>query len=140
MVKSIKELRSELDKVMPKDYTYYIDYSYDYFRIEIDHYFVIDARVERLVDYVTCEFVLEVKEFDDYLTYNDLMLVICVIDVLNNNRDFVLSKLSEPHTDVISDEDIDETDEIEDEGVSEDDLNYLFNMFDLFKITKDSKE
>lgn len=83
-----------IDKVMLPGYTYKTNFSSAEFLVDINNRFVIIAKPMCLEDKFYYDFALDTEFlYEKEITYNELVMIKNIIDILEENRSFVLSKL-----------------------------------------------
>ena len=93
-VKSVKEIKQLIDKVILPGYTYKTNFSSAEFLVDINFSFIIAARLVKYDNVMRYEFILDTQFLSSKeITYEELKMVNKIIDTLENNRNFVLSRL-----------------------------------------------
>ena len=93
-VNSVKEIKKLLDKIILHDYHYKTNFSYSDFLVDIDSKFIIIAKPICSENEFKYEFVLDTQFLSEKeITYKELLMIKAVIEILEENRNFVLSKL-----------------------------------------------
>lgn len=93
-IKTVKEIKVLLDKVILPKYKYKTNFSCAEFLVDIDSEFVIIAKPVCTDDEFRYEFALDTQfASDKEITYEELTMIKKVIDILEDNKKFVLSKL-----------------------------------------------
>ena len=93
---SVKEIKQLIDKVMLPDYKYKTNFSCADFLIDINYNLVIAAKLIEKDNKMVYDFILDTQFVSDKeITYDELKMVINIIDILEANRKFVLSKLKQ---------------------------------------------
>lgn len=93
-VKSVKEIRKLIDKVMLPGYTYRTNFSYSDSLIFINNSLSIAAKLVELDNKMVYEFVLDTQFVSNQeVKYQELVMLSNIIDILECNRTFVLSRL-----------------------------------------------
>jgi len=93
-VKSVKEIKKLIDKVMLPNYHYTTNFSSAEFLVEINNKFIVIAKPICNENEFYYEFVLDTQFLSEKeITYNELIMIKKVIDILEQNRKFVLSRL-----------------------------------------------
>lgn len=93
MVKSVKEIKLLIDKVMIPGYSYETNFNCAEFLIDIDDKLVIMTKPNVVGDKVVYEFGLDTEFLNDkYITYDEIIMIKAILDILENNRKFVISK------------------------------------------------
>lgn len=92
-VKSVKEIKQLIDKVMLPNYNYKTSFNSPDFLIDINSQFIIHAKPKCLKDRVVYEFVLDTQFLHNKeISYLELKMINNIINILEDNRKFVLSK------------------------------------------------
>lgn len=92
-VKSVKEIKQLIDKVILPNYKYKTSFNSPEFLIDINFQFVIHAKPVCLDDKVVYQFVLDTQFLSDKeISYDELKMIKNIIDILEDNRKFVLAK------------------------------------------------
>lgn len=92
-INSVKDIKKLIDKVMLPNYNYKTSFNSPDFLININYQFVIHAKPKCLDDKVVYEFVLDTQFLSDKeISYSELKMINNIIDILEDNRKFVLSK------------------------------------------------
>ena len=93
-VKTIKELKELIDKVILPNYFYKTNFSSDDFMIDINYDFIIKAKLIKKDNKMVYEFVLDMQfSRDSELTYDEIAMANNIIEILEMNKKFVLSRL-----------------------------------------------
>lgn len=92
-INSVKDIKKLIDKVMLPNYNYKTSFNSPDFLIDINYQFVIHAKPKCLDDKVVYEFVLDTQFLSDKeISYDEIKMINNIIDILEDNRKFVLSK------------------------------------------------
>lgn len=92
-IKNIKSIKQLIDKVMLPNYNYKTSFNSPDFLIDINSQFIIHAKPKCLNDRVVYEFVLDTQFLSNKETsYSELKMINNIINILEDNRKFVLSK------------------------------------------------
>lgn len=104
-VKSVKEIKQLIDKVILPNYKYKTSFNSSEFLIDINFQFVIYAKPVWLDDKVVYQFVLDTQFLrDKEISYDELKMIKNIIDILENNRKFVLAKFKKYTVDEFKEE------------------------------------
>lgn len=92
-IKNVKSIKQLIDKVMLPNYNYKTSFNSPDFLIDINSQFIIHAKPKCLNYRVAYEFVLDTQFFNDKeISYSELKMINNIINILEDNRKFVLSK------------------------------------------------
>jgi len=92
--KSVKEIRNMIDRVMLPNYTYRTNFSYSDSLIFINNSLNIAAKLIKHEDKMIYRFILDTQFLSDKeITYDEIKMIMHIIDILEDNRFFVLSRL-----------------------------------------------
>lgn len=93
-VKTVKEIKKLIDQVMLPGYKYQTNFSSSEFLVDINYSLVIAAKLVKKDDKMVYEFILDTQFISSKeVTYDELKMVNAIIDILEENRSFVLSRL-----------------------------------------------
>lgn len=93
-IRSVKEIRKMIDAVMLPGYSYKTNFSCSDFLVDINYKLIIKANLIRKDDKMEYEFTLDTQfQSDKEITYEELIMIKNIIEILQNNRAFVLSRL-----------------------------------------------
>lgn len=93
-VNSVKEIKKLIDEVMLSGYHYKTNFSCPEFLVDIDSKFIIIAKPICTEKEFYYEFVLDIQfVYDKEITFDELTMIKNIINILEENRKFVLSKL-----------------------------------------------
>lgn len=93
-IRSVKEIKELIDKVMLPGYSYKTNFSGSDFLVDINYKLIIAAKLVKQDDKMVYEFILDTQFVSEKeLTYNEMKMICKIIDILESNREFVLSKL-----------------------------------------------
>ena len=93
-VKSVKEIRKLIDKVILPGYTYKTNFSCAEYLIEINFRLIIKANLIKKADKMIYEFVLDTQFLNEnMISYEKLKMVMDIIEILEDNRNFTLLRL-----------------------------------------------
>ena len=93
-MKTVKELKQEIDKVIIPGYTYQTNLSWAERLVSINHGLGIGTKLVRVDNKMVYEFIVDtqfisVKE----ITYDEICMCQDIIDIFEKNRNFVLKRL-----------------------------------------------
>lgn len=92
-IKNVKSIKQLIDKVMLPNYNYKTSFNSPDFLIDINSQFIIHAKPKCLNDRVVYEFVLDTQFLSNKeISYSELKMINNIINILEDNRKFVLSK------------------------------------------------
>lgn len=92
-INSVRGIRQLIDEVMLPNYNYKTSFNSPDFLININSQFVIHAKPKCLNDKVVYEFVLDTQFLSNSeISYSELKMINNIINILEDNRKFVLSK------------------------------------------------
>ena len=93
-VKSVKEIRNLIDKVILPGYIYKTNFSCAEYLIEINFRLIIKANLIKKADKMIYEFVLDTQFLNEnMISYEELKMVMDIIEILEDNRNFTLLRL-----------------------------------------------
>lgn len=93
-LKTVKELKQEIDRVIVPGYTYQTNLSWAERLISINYGIGIGARLVRIEDKMVYEFIVDTQFISSKeITYDEICMCKNIIDILENNRNFVLKRL-----------------------------------------------
>lgn len=93
-VKTVKEIKKLIDKVILPGYTYKTNFSSAEFLVYFSFGVNLVAKLVRYADKVEYEFVLDTQFlFSKEITKAEINMVSQVLDILEDNKKFVLSRL-----------------------------------------------
>lgn len=93
-IKSVKEIKKLIDEVMLPGYYYKTNFSCSDFLVDINYKLIIKAELVKREDKMAYEFVLDTQfSSEKVISYKEMKMIISIIDILENNRKFVLSRL-----------------------------------------------
>ena len=93
-VKSVRDIKKLIDKVLLPGYKYKTNFNCAEFLIDINSRLLIMAKLIEKNHKMIYEFVLDTQFVSDKeISYDELKMVIKIIDILESNRKFVLSRL-----------------------------------------------
>lgn len=90
----MKEIRKLIDEVRLADYTYRTNFSNNECLIDFDCGIIIAAKLVKQDDKMVYKFILDTQFISDKeITYEEIKMIHSIIDILEENRRFVLSRL-----------------------------------------------
>ena len=93
-VKSVKEIKKLIDKVMLPGYYYKTNFSSPDFLIDINYNLIIKANLVKEDNKMVYRFILDTQFLSDKeISYDELMMIVRIIEILEENRKFVLARL-----------------------------------------------
>lgn len=93
-MKTVKELKEEIDKIMKHGCTYKTNLSWAEHLIDINHGLGIAAKLVRVEDKMIYEFIVDTQFISSKeITYDEVCMCKDVIEILEKNRNFVLKRL-----------------------------------------------
>ena len=93
-IRSVKNLKLLIDKVVLPNYSYKTNFSDPDFLIDINYKIIIKARLIKKDNKMVYEFVVDTQFISDQeITYDEIVMVKNIIEILEENRKFVLSRL-----------------------------------------------
>lgn len=93
-MKTVKELKEEIDKIMKHGCTYKTNLSWVEHLIDINHGLGIAAKLVRVEDKMIYEFIVDTQFISSKeITYDEVCMCKDVIEILEKNRNFVLKRL-----------------------------------------------
>ena len=93
-IKSVKEIKKLIDEVMLQGYYYKTNFSCSDFLVDINYKLIIKASLVGQEDKMVYEFVLDTQFLSEKgISYEEMKMIISIIEILENNRKFVLSRL-----------------------------------------------
>lgn len=93
-MKTVRELKQEIDKVIVSGYTYQTDLSWTERLISINHGVGIGAKLVRKDNKMIYEFIVDTQFVGSKeITYDEICMCKDIIDILEKNRNFVLRRL-----------------------------------------------
>ena len=91
---TVKEIKKLVDKVMIKGYTYKTNFSCAEFLVDISNKLIVAARLVKHNNKMEYEFVLDTQFLSEkYITTDELKMINKIINILEDNKKFVISKL-----------------------------------------------
>ena len=93
-MRTVKELKQEIDKIMKPGYTYKINLSYSEHLIDISNGLGVGVKLVQIEDKLVYKFIVDLQFLrSQELTYDELELCKDIIEILEKNRSFVLRRL-----------------------------------------------
>ena len=93
-IKTVKEIKQLIDEVILPGYKYKTNFSSAEFLVDINYSLIIAAKLVKSDNKIKYEFVIDTQFLSSKeINYEELKMINKIIDILENNRDFVLSKL-----------------------------------------------
>ena len=90
----VKDLKILINKVLLPNYSYTTNFSSSDFLIDINYKIIIKAKPIKNDNKMVYEFVLDTQFISDQvITYDEIVMVKNIIDILNENKTFVLSRI-----------------------------------------------
>ena len=93
-VKSVKEIKKLIDEVVLPGYYYKTNFSCPDFLIDINYNLIIRAKLVKEDNKMVYKFILDTQFLSDKeISYDELMMIVRIIKILEENRKFVLARL-----------------------------------------------
>lgn len=93
-IRTVKEIRKLIDEVMLPEYSYKTNFSSSDFLVDINYNLVISANLVKEDNKMIYKFILDTQFLSSReITYDELKMLTKIIDILEDNRKFVLSRL-----------------------------------------------
>lgn len=93
-MKTVKELRQEIDKIIFPGYIYQTNLSWAERLVSINHGVGIGAKLVRVEDKMIYEFIVDTQFVGSKeITYDEICMCKDIIDIFQKNRNFVLRRL-----------------------------------------------
>ena len=93
-MKTVKELKQEIEKVIKPGYTYQTNLSWTERLISINHGVGIGAKLVQKDNKMVYEFIVDTQFVSSKeITYDEICMCKDIIDILEKNRNFVLKRL-----------------------------------------------
>lgn len=93
-IKSVKEIKKLIDKVILPGYTYKTNFSCGEFLIDINTSLIIAAELVKENNQMKYRFVLDTQFLrGNIVTHDEIIMLDKIINIFEENRSFVLSKL-----------------------------------------------
>ena len=92
-IKSVKEIKKLIDEVILPGYKYETNFNCSDFLIDINNKLIIKAIIEKQENKMIYKFVLDTQFLSEKdISYEEMKMIINIVEILENNRKFVLSK------------------------------------------------
>lgn len=93
-IKRVKDLKKIIDKVLLPNYIYKTNFNSSDFLIDINYNIIIKAKLIKKDNKMVYEFVIDTQFMSEAeITYDEIVMIKNIIDILEENRKFVLSRL-----------------------------------------------
>ena len=93
-VKSVRKIKQLIDKVILPGYTYKTNFNSPEFLVDINCSLIIAAKLVKCDNKMKYEFILDTQFLSNKeITHEELKMINRIIDILEDNRNFVLSRL-----------------------------------------------
>ena len=93
-IKRVKDLKKIIDKVLLPNYIYKTNFNSSDFLIDINYNIIIKAKLIKKDNKMVYEFVVDTQFMSEAeITYDEIVMIKNIIDILEENRRFVLSRL-----------------------------------------------
>ena len=93
-INRVKDLKKLIDKVLLPNYTYHTNFSSSDFLIDINYNIIIKAKLIKKDNKMIYKFVVDTQFISEAeITYEEIVMIKSIIDILEKNRKFVLSRL-----------------------------------------------
>ena len=93
-IKRVKDLKKIIDKVLLPNYIYKTNFNSSDFLIDINYNIIIKAKLIKKDNKMVYEFVVDTQFMSESeITYDEIVMIKNIIDILEENRKFVLSRL-----------------------------------------------
>ena len=93
-MKTVKELKQEIEKIMIPGYTYQTNLSWAERLVSINHGVGIGAKLVRIEDKMIYEFVVDTQFISTKeIVYDEICMCKDIIDIFEKNRNFILKRL-----------------------------------------------
>ena len=93
-IKRVKDLKKIIDKVLLPNYIYKTNFNSSDFLIDINYNIIIKAKLIKKDNKMVYEFVVDTQFMSKAeITYDEIVMIKNIIDILEENRKFVLSRL-----------------------------------------------
>lgn len=93
-IKSVKEIKKLIDEVILPGYYYKTNFSCSDFLIDINYKLIINALLVKQENKMVYKFVLDTQFLSGKeISYEEMKMIINIMDILENNRKFVLARL-----------------------------------------------
>ncbi len=92
-INSVKEIKKIIDEVVLPGYSYKTNFNCPEFLIDINNSLIIAAKLVRYSDRVVYKFILDTQfSSSNEITHDEIKMINNIINILEDNRKFVLSK------------------------------------------------
>ena len=93
-IKRVKDLKKIIDKVLLPNYIYKTNFNSSDFLIDINYNIIIKAKLIKKDNKMVYEFVVDTQFMSEAeITYDEIVMIKNIIDILEESRKFVLSRL-----------------------------------------------
>ena len=93
-IKRVKDLKVLIDNVMLPNYYYKTNFSCSDFLIDINYKIIIKANLVKKDNKMVYEFVVDTQFISEQeITYDEIVMIKNIIEILETNKKFVLSRL-----------------------------------------------
>lgn len=93
-IKSVKEIKKLIDEVILPGYYYKTNFSCSDFLVDINCKLIINALLVKQENKMVYKFVLDTQFLSGKeISYEEMKMIINIMDILENNRKFVLARL-----------------------------------------------
>lgn len=93
-IKSVKEIKKLIDEVKLPDYTYRTNFSSAEFLVDFDCGLIVAAKLIKQDDKMVYKFILGTQFVSEKeVTYEEIKMIHSIIDILEENKKFVTSRL-----------------------------------------------
>ena len=93
-IKRVKDLKKIIDKVLLPNYIYKTNFNSSDFLIDINYNIIIKAKLIKKDNKMVYEFVVDTQFMSEAeITYDEIVMIKNIIDILEKNRKLVLSRL-----------------------------------------------
>ena len=93
-IKRVKDLKKIIDKVLLPNYIYKTNFNSSDFLIDVNYNIIIKAKLIKKDNKMVYEFVVDTQFMSEAeITYDEFVMIKNIIDILEENRKFVLSRL-----------------------------------------------
>ena len=93
-IKRVKDLKKIIDKVLLPNYIYKTNFNSSDFLIDINYNIIIKAKLIKKDNKMVYEFVIDTQFMSEAeITYDEIVMIKNIIDILEESRKFVLSRL-----------------------------------------------
>ena len=92
-IKRVKDLKKIIDKVLLPNYIYKTNFNSSDFLIDINYNIIIKAKLIKKDNKMVYEFIVDTQFMSAAeITYEEIVMIKNIIDILEENRNFVLSR------------------------------------------------